>query len=308
MALATFNGEKYVTEQLESIVRQSVRPDEIVISDDRSTDATCSLSARVLKRAGIAFKIITNGYSRGFCNNFQSALEACSGDVIFLSDQDDFWHPKKVQIVMEAFDRQPNARLVMHDMQIGNAQLIPNDSTYLQELDALGIGRDSYCSGCAMALKKELLQRLLPFPMGLQDHDIWINEYAKLYAWRLVIDDALTVYRRHGANLTTNEIFTNGLFSRIGSQIEFERNGKFLKRQWLINKELLARGVGAAAREDDLAARFDALKNAVAYSEFRITAKSLPLHQRVRYILGHRRRFSPKLVHVAKDILLPFYK
>lgn len=310
VALATYNGERYIEEQLRSILQQSRPPDEIVISDDSSTDATLAIAARVLAASGVAYLLRTNKYSRGFSNNFQNALDHCSGDIVFLSDQDDSWHPTKVQTVLDAFDRNPRALLVLHDMEIGDAQLRPRHSTYLQELDALGMGRENYCSGCAMALKRELLELLLPFPGELTDHDIWINEFAKAIGRRVVVADRLTIYRRHGANLTTNQIFTRNLLTRIGSEIKDERRGTFLRRQFLINSELLARIPGSGFLHDagETSTKLEELRRAIDYSGFRIRAKSLPLGERIRFVLGNREKYLPRPVHLAKDIVLPFYR
>lgn len=310
VALATYNGERFVEEQLRSIIHQSTPPDEIVVSDDNSTDSTVEVVSRVLSASGLKYILATNKYERGFSNNFQSALDLCSGDIVFLSDQDDAWREDKIKVVVATFCEKPGVLLVLHDMQIGDADLLPRDTTYLQELDALSISRDSYCSGCAMALRRELLDPLLPFPKELTDHDIWINEFAKIIDKRVVIEEPLAIYRRHGNNLTTNQIFTKNLLTRMASEIESERKGTFLKRQLMINTELLARVPASGIVENDVRSceKLEELRKAVDYSDFRIRAKSLPLPERIRFVLGNRTRYLPKPTHLAKDIILPFYR
>lgn len=240
VAIAVFNGADYISEQLLSIVNQSVKPHEIIISDDGSSDDSINIAKKVLDGSDIAYKIISNKYSRGFSNNFQSALEHCIGDVVFLSDQDDFWMPDKIEKSIGKA-ASVNKYLIIHDMFIGDAKLVINDKTYLEEMILNSINSDDYCAGCAMLIKRELLDLALPFPARLKDHDIWINEIAKYIDQRALLKLPLSIYRRHGSNLTTSQIFVRSKLDNAISSLKEQWSGEFFYRQKMLIEEMLLR-------------------------------------------------------------------
>src|SRR6185295_14781386 len=116
IAMCTYNGARFLPAQLESIVRQSRPPDEIVICDDRSTDDTRALLQQVANDA--RFQINLNENNLGTVKNFEQAVSLCTGDVIALSDQDDVWREDKLQTIEAAFERNPKAGLVFSDAEI----------------------------------------------------------------------------------------------------------------------------------------------------------------------------------------------
>ena len=95
VALCTFNGEKFISQQLDSILSQSVPVDEIVVCDDGSTDSTCQILEQYAAQSQ-SIRLIKNEHNLGYIANFEKAIRLCQGDYIFLSDQDDIWHPDKV--------------------------------------------------------------------------------------------------------------------------------------------------------------------------------------------------------------------
>lgn len=126
VALCTYNGEKYIKKQLESIIFQSVCVDEIVVRDDGSSDSTLSIVKSIAeKHPEIRFDIKQNETNLGVVRNFENAIEACSGDIIFLSDQDDIWMVNKVESILKRFKQNPNAKVVF-----SNAHLIDNTGEY----------------------------------------------------------------------------------------------------------------------------------------------------------------------------------
>ena len=116
VALCTYNGEKYIQEQLESIVNQTLPIDEIVVCDDDSTDSTIQIVKTIAAQySNIEFKIIINDTNIGVRRNFEKALKLCNGDIKFLSDQDDIWIPTKVEIVIKHFNNNPQKNVIMTD-------------------------------------------------------------------------------------------------------------------------------------------------------------------------------------------------
>src|SRR3954465_5140409 len=111
IALATYNGQKYLAAQLKTLVDQSVRVSELVVADDSSTDHSLAMLREFSARAPFPVRIIENATRLGYRANFVQATEACSGELIAFCDQDDLWHRDKLAIVSQAFD-DPDVLLV----------------------------------------------------------------------------------------------------------------------------------------------------------------------------------------------------
>jgi glycosyltransferase involved in cell wall biosynthesis len=109
--MSTYNGEKYIVEQLESILAQTFRPNEVLINDDRSTEGTVDIIENFIKSNHLEnlWKISVNKESKGCARNFIEGAMCASGDIIFFSDQDDIWDKEKIELMMEGFQ-------TIHDM------------------------------------------------------------------------------------------------------------------------------------------------------------------------------------------------
>ena len=118
VALCTFNGEKYIAEQLESILQQTIAVDEIVVCDDGSTDATWEILERYKNHYPAVFRIFKNEKTLKVTKNFEKAINLCTKDIIFLCDQDDLWLPDKTQKIVEFFENNPDKSAVCHDLQL----------------------------------------------------------------------------------------------------------------------------------------------------------------------------------------------
>ena len=205
VCMATYNGEKYLKEQLDSILKQIKSSDELIISDDGSTDSTCTIIREYQKE----YKNINliDGPKMGVQKNFENALKKSKGDIIFLSDQDDIWMNNKVDVVLDAFQN-PNVVLTLHDAQIvdQNEQVI-EDSFFEHRGSQSGLfknlWKNSYL-GCCMAFHRRLLSKILPFPQVPLMHDIWIGLMALKYGRIGIIQEPLLLYRRHGGNASVN--------------------------------------------------------------------------------------------------------
>jgi glycosyltransferase involved in cell wall biosynthesis len=123
IALASYNGERYVNEQLESIARQTRLPDELIVSDDASTDATPDIVLDFARRAPFPVRFLQNRERLGSTRNFEAAIRACNGDIIFLCDQDDVWYPNKISLVEEHFINDPSAGAVFTDANVVDENL-----------------------------------------------------------------------------------------------------------------------------------------------------------------------------------------
>ena len=201
IALATYNGEKYISEQLNSILPQLQAEDEIIISDDGSSDNTLELIAGF---SSAQIKVYKNP-KKGVISNFENAINHTSGDIVFLCDQDDIWLPDKVKTVKNYF-RDANLNLVVSDAYIAgqNMELV-EDSFYKVMNSGSGFIKNftkNTFLGCCMAFRKELKDTILPFPVNIPMHDSWIGLLAELNGNVLFIPEKLIYYRRHQNNAT----------------------------------------------------------------------------------------------------------
>ena len=220
VAMATYNGETYLRNQIDSILRNISDDDEIVVSDDGSTDNTLNIINEYIEQ-GIRIRIV-EGPGQGVIANFENAIINCAGDYIFLSDQDDVWMDNKVSKVLEAFEDK-SLFLVVHDAVVMNSSLdnVIMESFYEYRGCVSGfvnsLIKNRYM-GCCMAFRKELRDEIIPIPRNIQMHDQWIgmvNDSRHKNA--LFLPDILLKYRRHQNNVSDFE--KNTLFVMIKNRI-----------------------------------------------------------------------------------------
>lgn len=203
VCVATYNGEKYIEEQLDSILNNICSDDEIVVSDDGSNDNTLNiLNEYRCKYPNI--KII-NGPKKGVVQNFQNAIYYAKGDFIFLSDQDDIWENNKVICVMDYLTTKGYS-LIVHDASLidGEGEKI-EDSFFAIRKSKSGLIKNfiknSYI-GCCMAFTSEMKKYILPIPSNIEMHDWWIGLVSEIYGKTFFLEDKLIRYRRHGKNVS----------------------------------------------------------------------------------------------------------
>lgn len=216
IVLCTFNGARFLEIQWDSLLGQSRLPDEIVVRDDASTDTTPDLLAGLKAKAasrGIAVQYIQGERNLGYVANFEMALGLASGDVLFLCDQDDRWHPGKLAAQVEWFEQRPELLLLC-----GDARRIDADGATLPRtlFDVLRVSRGerqrihagggfqvllrrSLATGATIALRRELLAEALPFPEGWV-HDEWLAIVAAALGGFDCMGMPLLDYRQHDAN------------------------------------------------------------------------------------------------------------
>ena len=203
VALAAYNGEKYIDELLSSVLPQLSEDDEIVASVDPSGDSTKE-KLLALSRADSRIKVI-DGEGRGLIKNFENALKNCRGDIILLCDQDDVWLENKVSRIKEEFT-ESGALLCMHNAKVTDENLnVFGDSFFAERGTGTGLVKNilkNTYMGCCMAFKREALDFILPFPDSLPMHDQWIGLVCEKKGKVSLIDEPLILYRRHGDNVS----------------------------------------------------------------------------------------------------------
>lgn len=203
VCMAAFNGELYIREQIESILKQLKVDDELIISDDNSTDKTSDI-VREINDPRIKF-IVNNG-EKGYAKNFENALKQSSGDIIFLSDQDDVWVENKVEVLLKHLE---NSDMVISNAKIVDSKLqVINDSHFLLYNVEKGFWKNflktRYIGAC-MAFKREVLLKALPFPKQQKycAHDYWLTIIGEAYFKVSLENRPLLLYRRHGGNASS---------------------------------------------------------------------------------------------------------
>lgn len=214
VAVITYNGLKYLPQQLDSIMAQSRRPDHLVVSDDRSTDGTWEFLQEWAKRCPIRVSLIRNDRQLGLTGNFEQSVSAVEADIVFSADQDDIWLPDKVERLMAVFEADPGVVLVHTDATLVDADDRDLGTTLLGELGlthaerkAIRAGRafDVYVrrnvvTGATAAFRKSLLDVACPMPKTMY-HDTWLAFMAGATGQVHLIDAPTIRYRQHGGNL-----------------------------------------------------------------------------------------------------------
>ena len=208
VCVATYNGEQYIEAQLRSILMQIAPDDEVIVSDDGSTDRTLE---RVARLQDPRIRII-HSKAKSCKHNFIYALKHAVGEIIFLSDQDDVWLPNKYQRCLEELQTADlvctNSRLVNDQLETINPDFF---SIYRSGPGILkNVINNTYYGSC-MAFKKHILAAALPMPTTPEiGHDVWLGLVAEVVGNVRFIREALLLYRRHEHTYTK----TSGLLTR----------------------------------------------------------------------------------------------
>jgi glycosyltransferase involved in cell wall biosynthesis len=208
VCMATYNGEKFVQEQIESILRQLKNDDQLIISDDSSTDSTIDVIKSIKDKRII---LIEHQTFQDYNFNFENALKYAEGDYIFLSDQDDIWKNDKVASTLECFEK-TKANVIISDCELVDINL----NTIHQSFFRMGrskksgifynLYKNSYL-GCCMAFDRKTLKASLPFPKKLASHDTWIGLMGEFIGTTYFLNESLILFRRHGKNFSaTNNV------------------------------------------------------------------------------------------------------
>ncbi len=197
IAMTTYNGDKYLKEQLDSIYSQTHKNIEIIVSDDCSTDGTVEILDKYSKSHGLKYH--RNNNNLGFVKNFEYAISLCKGEYIALSDQDDIWVDNKLETLIKKI----KSNLLIHsDCKIINENGDITSNTWKKELgyfdDIDNLMFRNVVTGCTVLFNRDLLKTLLPFPDGLAYHDWWLAICASRNNNRICYTtECLTLYRQH---------------------------------------------------------------------------------------------------------------
>lgn len=318
VAIATFRGSRFITEQLASIVEQTLPPDEIIVFDDASDDDTVEAAESFARSCSVPISIHRNESNVGVVANFESAIKATDGDVIFLADQDDVWYPHKIITMVDAFASDPDTGLLFSDADLVNQDLRPlgrslwselrfkaSERRLIQSPSALDLLlRRFLVTGATLAIRRELLPILLPFSQHLI-HDAWIATLASSITRIGVIDKPLIQYRQHA----NQRIGTRASWRNWWTQLKAaqEMTPEYFDEQQLFYQDLATRledcksqwlhpGIG------DLADRkVQHLRRRIHFRQQRLRSVISVSRE---YLGGDYSRFSVGWKSAAQDLLL----
>lgn len=214
VCMAVYNGEQYIYQQIESILAQIAPSDEIVVSDDGSSDKTLEI---IQSFEDTRIVLISNTSRRGLVKNIENALLHARGEYIFLADQDDVWVQTRVSVVLQF--------LQMYDLVISDCYVVDSglnilkDSLFRINNSSPGfvknLIKNSYV-GCCMAFNRTILKSVLPFPSYIPMHDWWIGLVCECRYKTCFINDRLVYYRRHFSNISdTSSLSTSSFYLKI---------------------------------------------------------------------------------------------
>jgi glycosyltransferase involved in cell wall biosynthesis len=222
VAMATYNGASYLREQLESFLTQSRLPDELIVTDDLSDDSTVDIIKSFSKEAPFPVVVHVNDERLGYVKNFEKAVALATSDIIFLSDQDDVWHPDKLAKHERMYENDPETGAVIGDANVVDDDLKPMGYTLWKHMGLnqarakkfdTGLGLDLYikrgfCYGILLSFRSKFREVLIPFPLNYS-HDDWITIVLSAITQLRLIPEQLIDYRQHRGQLIGVGLFAN---------------------------------------------------------------------------------------------------
>lgn len=312
VVMCTYNGENYLSEQLDSILNQTIKPDEIIVCDDCSKDRTCEILNNYKQKINnddIIFKVYINDRNIGFIKNFYKALLKASGDIIFLSDQDDLWNENKIEIMIKIMDEHKEGLLFFHNAELVDKNANEFGKTFWETLDFQyeefvsknysQLLKHNVVQGSSSVIKKTLLSYIYPIPQNVY-HDEWLAGIAAINGALYAVPKCLMKYRQTGANTLSN--VTSSWFSKI---LKWDRISyrKKLKRRICFLHEIYRR------------VRYDNGCNMIVYDELIILRKKYenivkcrPINiVKINFFYDHNSTMHKKIVGCVKDLLASFF-
>lgn len=213
VALCTYNGERFLREQLDSIAAQTIRPSELVVTDDASSDGTVELLEAFASTAPFPTRVLRNPRNKGSTASFERTITACTSALIALCDQDDVWRPTKLEKMGAAMEADGTAGYAFTDAEVVDETLRPLG---LRVWETVGFADSAWrdfrgprqveqllqrtrVTGATMMIRAERLPLCLPFPRGVV-HDRWLaTMLSGVGAYGIALDEPLIEYRQHGA-------------------------------------------------------------------------------------------------------------
>jgi glycosyltransferase involved in cell wall biosynthesis len=320
VAMATCEGGRHLGEQLQSIAAQDRPPDELVICDDASADDTVALARDFAERAAFPVRVEQNESRLGTTANFERAVSLCSGDLILLADQDDFWLPQKIERLAGALETDPTLGVVFSNGDVMDEQLRPLGYDLWQALffDAAeqarvraGRGTEVFArhvvaAGTTMAFRARYRPILEPFPELPSSHDAWAAFMITAVSRCGLIDQPLVRYRLHADNqIGLRRLGLRDQYRQAQRQLEEDAFGRAVTFFELARERLAAQ-----SHEDWRGSRYvhEVIDAKLAHSRVRASMSSSALRRlpdiAAEILRGRYWRYSYGVKSVAQDVFM----
>ena len=234
VCMCTYNGEKYIRQQLDSIISQLKNSDEFIISDDGSTDQTKLIIFQAISSANVVVRVVKGPCAGAPILNFEYAMGLATGDIIVLADQDDVWFPGRLEMIRNEFSRRVNLKCLMLDSVVIDGESNVIESSIVK---AMGVKTGFWVNlwkvryiGCHMAFTSDVRDCALPIPRGIGSYESWIGLVAEQLGGTLIYDVASMFYRRHSQNFTKKD---NGYFCMLSWRLHLALNVLF----WIVKRK-----------------------------------------------------------------------
>jgi len=212
VVMATYNGEKFILEQLESILNQSKKPDEVIICDDCSQDSTVQLIKKFIEQNSlINWKVYINSSNMGYSGNFTNAMKLATGEIIFLADQDDIWLQSKIERMYEIMEKHESIKLLASNVipfyLEGNKNTVNYEQFGSKELVKINFSArwiKPIRPGCSFCFRKELLKDYDKLWFKGYPHDCLLWGLANIKNGAYLFNNSTIKFRRHGSNASSN--------------------------------------------------------------------------------------------------------
>ncbi|MDD2534826.1 MAG: glycosyltransferase [Eubacteriales bacterium] len=321
VALCTYNGEKYLREQLDSILAQTVPPAEVVIRDDQSTDHTMEILTTYISEfhkthPNILVRVLESDCNLGVAGNFMTCARACSYEYILFADQDDIWHLDRLEKFAQAIDQSPDSVAILSDGRIvdelgqSTGQTLwlshffsRNEQREVQNGQAEKVlARHVFVTGSALAIRRDWLATV-PDPAPEFYHDEWLGWFAgnKLQ----LLPEATYDYRQHASQQT-------GVHTTLKAKWEHIKRTQAHSRQLLERDVIRFPALATALSEMNLKERSQLIEHKVKFVQWRL---ALPHHVATRFVKVCVRlldrsyqRYSIAYRSTIKDIFVHFSK
>lgn len=228
--MATYNGEKYLVEQLDSIINQTYRNWNLLIRDDNSTDKTLEIIQNYHKKDKRIKILKDNKGNLGIVRNFEELLKSSESEFIMFSDQDDIWVENKLDMYLKMIEKIKNKGFMIHSDAIlfdKNKSNILKDTFISKKAINKGLENvffNYFVQGATILISKEIKNFILPFPKEVYLHDRYIHLISELFFERIFVNKALIYYRQHGDNQigaknTVRELLSKRYFDERDRQL-----------------------------------------------------------------------------------------
>ena len=233
IAMATYNGIKYIGEQLDSLRAQTLPPDEVIIADDKSTDGTYEFCRDYIERYDLTgWRVYQNEHNIGVRKNFRDVMAKCTGEYIFTCDQDDIWMPEKIRVMLSVIRERPEIRLLASNyvaIMDGKTVRVPVKNVSRNDGEVIPFklqesGLMPMRPGCTYCFRRELLNKFNVMDIDTAIHDAMLWGYAASSDSLYLLNRQLIFWRRHD-NTVTGTAFSHypGIEQRIQDTYENEK-------------------------------------------------------------------------------------